>query len=399
MMEYKNKKVLVCGTGISGNSAQKLLLRLGADVTLENIASKPKKGFDVIVQSPGIPFELVEDAAPLVIGEFELGATRYKGPFLAVTGTNGKTTTVMLLHHILSSLGETNLAGNIGVPLTSIENTELPCVVEASSFQLEAIQTFKPKVAAVLNISEDHLDRHKTMENYIKAKERIFENQTENDVLVLNYKDEFCKAMVKKAKSKVVFFNKDEEPVFDIDKFPLLGIHNYENALAATKMAQSFGVSNDVIRDAIYSFSPPEHRLEYICTIGGSKFYNDSKATNPNSTISALNSLNGRTVLIAGGIKKEADYESLIPYFRNIEAIIVYGMDRDFLAEKWRNFNVIKEDFENVVKVAFEKNAQNILFSPACASFDLFKNFEHRGEEFKKIVSRLEVSINGSRQT
>lgn len=401
MIEYKNKNVLICGTGISGRSAENLLTKFGANVTIKDIYERPEESFDIIVQSPGVPFELVDGMAPLVIGEFELGVSNYEGPFLAITGTNGKTTTTMLLHHILSASFEVNVAGNIGLPLTSIENKRIPCVVEASSFQLEAIRTFKPCIAAVLNISEDHLDRHKTMENYIKAKERIFENQTEEDILVLNFKDEVCKLMAKKTKSKVIFFNKGEEPLFDIDKFSLLGKHNYENALAAVQMAKSFGVDDFVIRDRINSFSPPEHRLEYVSTIQNIKIYNDSKATNPNSTVHALSSLNGSVVLIVGGIKKEANYKSLIRHFENVKTIIVYGKDKDFLAEEFSeiNVNVLKEDFENVVKVAFKENTQNILFSPACSSFDLFKNFEHRGREFKKLVNELEVIINGCRET
>jgi len=390
LINYHNKNVLVCGTARSGEAASALLKEQGALVTMKNISEKPPANkFDIIIQSPGIPFELVEDSASYVIGEFELGSQFYKGDFLAVTGTNGKTTTVMLLHHILKHVGEANLAGNIGVPLCSLKYSEIPCVVEASSFQLETIKTFKPRIAAVLNIAEDHLDRHKTMENYIKAKERIFENQTEEDFLILNYKDEFCKNMANKAKSKIVFFNTGEEKLFDEEKLKLVGKHNIENILAAQAMAKAFGISDDIIKNAIHSFEPPEHRLEYILSIDNIKFYNDSKATNPNSTIHALNSLKGSIVLIAGGKLKQTDYAELRPHFKNVKSIIVYGEASNYLSEIWANFNVIKADFNDIAKLAFKEKAENVLFSPACASFDLFENFEKRGLAFKDLVKNL----------
>ncbi|MCL2610354.1 MAG: UDP-N-acetylmuramoyl-L-alanine--D-glutamate ligase [Defluviitaleaceae bacterium] len=391
MMDYSGKNVLVAGSARSGEAASALLKEQGAIVIMKNISDKLEEEYDIIVQSPGIPLELVENAAPYVIGEFELGTQFYKGSFLAITGTNGKTTTTMLLHHILSFdlnlYGKVNIAGNIGVPLTSLKYEKFPCVVEASSFQLESIKTFKPKIAAVLNISEDHLDRHKTMENYIKAKERIFENQTEEDILILNYKDEICLNMSKKAKSKIIFFNNGEELLFDKEKLKLQGKHNIENVLAATAMAKAFGVTDEVIREAIHSFIPPEHRLEYVKTINGTKFYNDSKATNPNSTMHALNSLKGSITLIAGGRLKDTDYRELIPYFTNVKTIIVYGEGTDYLSEIWSDYKVIKADFNEIVKQALKEDCENVLFSPACASFDLFKDFEERGKAFKSLIN------------
>ena len=386
MIDYHNKKVLVVGSARSGEAASALLQEQGAIVTMKNISERPEKGYDIIIQSPGVPFELVENAAPYVIGEFELGVQFYKGPFLAITGTNGKTTTTMLVHHILNFNGKANIAGNMGIPLTSLKYEEFPCVVEVSSFQLESIKTFKPKIAAVLNISEDHLDRHKNMENYIKAKERIFENQTEEDILILNYKDEICKLMAEKTKAKVIFFNKDEKISFDEEKFKLQGNHNLENALAATAIAKAFGISEKNINEAIHSFIPPEHRLEYVKTINGMKFYNDSKATNPNSTMHALNSLKGSVILIAGGRLKDTDYKALIPHFENVKSIIVYGEGAGHLEKIWNDYKIIKSDFSEIVKFALKENAENVLFSPACASFDLFKNFEERGIAFKQLI-------------
>ena len=429
----------------SGIAASILLNKHGANVTLQDIKNndipneikgttikiyqgkQPNEiinDFDVIVLSPGIPYDapFVKQAIKLgkyVIGEFELGAQFYKGPIYAITGTNGKTTTTMIAAHIISKVKEVTLAGNIGEAITSqIKDVPTTCIAEVSSFQLETIDKFSPKIAAVLNLTEDHLDRHYTMENYCKIKERIFLNQGLGDYVILNYKDNYTRYMANHARSKVIFFNCEKNlnklengayfnkidnsivvvisgqwHTFSTYKFcnNLKGYHNIENAMVAIIIALLAKVNTEVIQLGLDTFVSPPHRLEYVREINGVHFYNDSKATNPTSCIVSISSIKGGIILIAGGVVKEVDYEELNNTIsRNVKKLILIGKDEQKLMSKFKNYE-LKQTLEEAVKTAMQYATvgDNILFSPACASFDMFKDYVKRGEAFKEIVNSL----------
>lgn len=425
----------------SGVAAALLLNKLGSKVTLydsfntqlpeglqtlnlefcyESQLNKELKKFDAIVLSPGIPYNslFLEEAKKLgiyIIGEFELGCQFYQGPIYAITGTNGKTTTTMLAAHILKYIGKVEMAGNIGLPLSSLSSYDM-CVAEVSSFQLESIHTFHPKIAVVLNLSEDHLDRHITMENYGAIKERIFMNQNKNDYVILNYDNPYTKDMAKRAKSKVIFFSINEElkngvyfknneiivnvqnktVSIKVNKFKLLGLHNLENAMVAIIISIIVGADKYIIEKAIATFNPIDHRLEYVITINNVHFYNDSKATNPESSIKSIVSVKGSIVLIAGGRPKDADYTNWVKTFNGkVKSLIVIGEARKKIIDTckfvgYTNF-IEANSLESAVNIAYSLSTKGdtVLFSPACSSFDMFKDFELRGQIFKNIVKNL----------
>lgn len=451
-MNFKNKRVLVSGAGISGISSAILLRDLGARVLLhdnkfqdiESIEGVDIKfsdkidnfvyNSDIIVISPGISIysDFVQKAHSLgipVIGEIELAYQICKHiPILAITGTNGKTTTTAMLGAIMQKANpDSKIVGNIGIPFSSIANDikdnldkSLRIISEISSYQLETIYDFKPKISAVLNITEDHLDRHITMENYIKSKERIFENQKEDDFLILNYDNYYTREMQKKAKAKAIFFSlnpldsgayiKDNfiiindngkiNKILNLDEFKLLGKHNIENALAASLMAYYAGVNIYLISSTLKEFNSVAHRIEFVCKINGIDFFNDSKATNVDSAIMAIeavsNSILGKIVLIAGGYDKGISYSSLIKSFNGrIRSLICIGDIKEKLYSDALNAKIDKlekaNSLDEAVDIAFKnaKNGDAVLFSPATSSFDMFENFEKRGDEFKKIVLKL----------
>jgi len=435
---YKNKKILVCGMAKSGQSVARLLVEMGAAVTVQDRKKEiewayPPQGFnfhlgqdpdeiieefDLIIISPGIsvyaPF--VQKAGKLgvpVWGEAEFAYRLCPCPMVAITGTNGKTTVTTLVGDILKLHNPgTVVGGNIGIPLTELVTTLSPgntVVAEISSFQLETIEAFKPRISAVLNMTEDHLDRHHTMENYIAMKSRIFENQEPDDICVLNYDNVITKEM--KPPSHVVYFSAKEqleEGVFlrdgnivakmqDTAEQAIMPVSETramaENALAATALCLSAGVPAPLIAQGLKVFAGVAHRLEYIATIDGVEYYNDSKATNTDSAIKAIEATPGEIVLIGGGYDKCSDFTPWVEAFGNkVKNFIVIGQTMQKIIDTCDKLGFTNytraETLLDAVRIAKEKamHGQRVLFSPACASFDMFKNFEERGELFKEYV-------------
>jgi len=458
-MNFNGKKALVAGVARSGVSAAVLLKKYGASVTVSDLKTEDKfencidsinalkknnivlrlgknpddiiQNFDLLVLSPGIPCDLpfVLKAEKLNIpvwSEIELAYRICKCPVIAVTGTNGKTTTVSLVGEIFNNYKKnTAVVGNIGVPfsekVSSLDENSF-AVVEISSFQLEKIVDFKPKVSAVLNITPDHLNRHKTLENYISAKMRIFENQNEKDFLILNYDDEICRKMEKSAKCNVLFFaeadslddiglsegiysNKKSvfikfgsynQKVIDISELKILGKHNVQNVMAAVGISVAAGVPLDIIVDTLRNFKAVEHRIEYVDTIGGIDFYNDSKGTNPDAAINAIKAMKKPICLIGGGYDKKSDFDEWIKAFNGkVKYLAVIGEVSDKIidtAKKYGFENYQKaKSLEEAVELCF-KNAESgdcVLLSPACASWDMFESYEQRGKLFKQFVINL----------
>mgnify|MGYP001622918506 CR=1 FL=1 len=459
-MDVKGKKVLVFGSGISGESAAELLLRRGAGVVLYDgnekldAAEVEKKITDsirdagdmsapdleivlgafpeemlgelsLVVISPGVPADLpivekIRQQGIPVWGEIELAYVFGKGQVLAITGTNGKTTTTALLGEIMSNDRESVfVVGNIGNPYTSVvPRTEDSSVIvaEISSFQLETIHTFRPKVSAILNITPDHLNRHHTMEAYIAAKERIAENQTADDVCVLNYEDEVLRGFGEKTKAQVLYFSSrrrlkrgvylengeiiidlgEKIPLCRVDSLHILGTHNYENVMAAAAMAYAYGVPVDVIRKTVCEFRGVEHRIEFVAEKNGVAFYNDSKGTNPDAAIRGIQAMNRPTILIGGGYDKDSTYEEWINAFDGkVKKLVLLGATRDKIAETARRLgfedivmaDTFEEAFEKCVEYSCPGDA--VLLSPACASWGMFKNYEERGDKFKELVNQL----------
>ena len=456
-MDIREKKVLVFGSGISGESACRLLLREGAEVVLydgndrldrEEILAKisPEEGQNVeillgeltgqqleglldelslVVMSPGVPTDLpiVEQmrAHGLPIwGEIELAYVFGRGDVLAITGTNGKTTTTALLGEIMKNYKDSVfVVGNIGNPYTSAawETTEESVVVaEISSFQLETIHTFHPKVSAILNITPDHLNRHHTMQAYIEAKERIAENQTAEDVCVLNYEDEETRAFGEKTGAQVLYFSSrrklkkgvyledgniicdiDEKiPVCSVDELNILGTHNHENAMAAVAMAYAYGTPMEIIRKTLKEFQGVAHRIEFVAEKNGVAYYNDSKGTNPDAAIRGIQAMNRPTVLIGGGYDKESSYDEWIQAFDGkVKKLVLLGATREKIAQTARRLGFNEMEMADTFEEAFAKCVEcaqpgdAVLLSPACASWGMFKNYEERGDKFKELVNQL----------
>ena len=380
---------------------------------------------DLVVLSPGVPTDLpvilaMKEHGIQVIGEVELAYAFGKGDVLAITGTNGKTTTTSLLGEIMKChQEEVFVVGNIGNPYTGAagQMTERSvAVAEMSSFQLESIETFRPKVSAILNFTPDHLNRHHTMEAYVEAKKQIAKNQTAEDYCVLNYEDERTKAFGEEVKAQVLYFssahklergiylddgkmiykNPEEEIVCHVDELQILGIHNYENVMAAVAMAAVYGVPMDTIRKAILAFKGVEHRIEYVTEKDGVVYYNDSKGTNPDAAIKGIQAMNRKTVLIGGGYDKNSEYTEWIQAFDGkVKQLILIGATREKIAQDAEKCGfhdyVFADTFEEAVLLAAKtaKSGEAVLLSPACASWGMFPNYEVRGEKFKEIVNSL----------
>lgn len=450
-MELEGKKVIVAGTGVSGIGAAKLLIEKGADVTLYDgntsvtpemilnkmggIATRTIIGemtkemaaeFDLMVLSPGIsafgPLAMVfkEQNIP-VWGEIELAYQAGKGKIAAITGTNGKTTTTALVGDILKAGYEKSfVVGNIGIPYTSValETTEdCGIAAEISSFQLETCVDFCPEVSAVLNLTPDHLDRHKTMEIYGDTKLSIGKNQKNGQVIVLNFDDPLTRAMGAKTNASVFYFSRKEElhhgaylkddafiisiqgekhEICYMDDLNLLGVHNHENVLAAISIGWFMGVPAETIRSVIKEFRAVEHRMEYVDTVDGVAYYNDSKGTNPDASIKAVQAMDRKTVLIGGGYDKGVAFDEWIQSFGDkITWLVLIGATADQIeatARKHGFHNIIKEEtFEAAVRTAAgkAKEGEAVLLSPACASWGMFPNYEVRGRQFKELVHAL----------
>ncbi len=460
-MDLKGKKVLVVGLGKSGHSAALFLRRLGAQVTVSDIRSAEALGKelpalleegiavetgghglltfrrqDLIVVSPGVPMttpelQQVRQLGLPIIGEVELASRFLKTKILAITGSNGKTTTTTLCGEILKAGGlQTQVGGNIGIPV--IELVESPenqsehaaeawSVLEVSSFQLETAETFRPKIAVILNITPDHLDRHGTFEKYALAKERIFGAQTADDFLVLNGDGPRVQQAASRAKSQVYWFSRSKmvrqgasvvngviafrandqasfEPIVSVTDIPLKGAHNVENVLAAVCAARLAGVSAEAIASAVRDFRAVEHRLEFVAEIKGVHYFNDSKATNVDATMKAIAAFTGGVHLILGGKDKNSDYTLLRPLLEErVAAVYTIGA----AAEK------IEREIAGATRVlpvktlaaAVDAAAHNaepgevILLAPACASFDQFDSYEHRGRVFKELVAGRKLAV------
>lgn len=446
----KDKNVLVAGAGKSGIGAAKLLLKAGAKPTIYDGNTELKKeevfekigqeiplvlgdvsedlyeSYDFLVLSPGISVDapiskVFLDHGKEVWSEIELAYQVSKGSIAAITGTNGKTTTTALVGEIMKEYYDSVfVVGNIGTPYTSVAldtTKDSVIVAEISSFQLETIHEFCPKVSAVLNLTPDHLDRHGSVDVYAKTKESIGKNQTEDQVMLLNYEDAATKDMATRAKAKVVFFSLHHEvedgiffaedafyisengskiKVCSLDDIHLLGGHNYENILAAIGITYYMGVPVEAIKKGIQGFKGVEHRIEYVDTIQGVAYYNDSKGTNPDAAIKGIGAMNRPTYLIGGGYDKQSTYDEWIDAFDGkVKKLILLGA-----TAKKIGTTAIEHGFEDVVYVDSLEEAVNyaakeavdgdaVLLSPACASWGMFPNYEVRGDMFKEYVLNL----------
>ena len=452
----EKEKVLVVGTGKSGIAATQLLLRTGklpvlfdsnaeldkdeilgklalsgdekkqVEIVLGDLTEEEKKALSGVVLSPGVPTdtEFVNDLRNrglLISGEIELAFEQEKGAVLAITGTNGKTTTTTLLGEIMKATGKkTFVVGNIGNPYTlEAEKTDADSVTvaEISSFQLETIHTFRPRVSAILNITPDHLNRHHTMENYVRAKQDITKNQTKENYCVLNAEDPYTDAFLKECPATVILFSSQREladgyfyadeciykavqgkkqKLMNIHEMRLLGMHNVENVMAAIAMADAYGADMEVILGVVRDFKAVEHRIEYVKTVRGVDYYNDSKGTNPDAAIKGIGAMVKPTYLIGGGYDKQSEYDEWIESFGGkVRKLVLLGQTREKIADcaKKHGFTdyIFVDDLQQAVDYCAEhaKEGEAVLLSPACASWGMFPNYEVRGKMFKDMVNAL----------
>lgn len=450
-MELAGKKVLVFGSGISGISAANLLLIKGSQViiydgtttkTALEIQKQVEGGqvqviigeledsvletLDCVVLSPGVPTDLpivtrMKECEIPIWGEIELAYVNGYGNVLAITGTNGKTTTTALLGEIMKAHNpDTYVVGNIGIPYTEevLKTTDNSIVVaEVSSFQLETIESFTPKVSAILNVTPDHLNRHHTMEAYIEAKEKIAQNQTGEHVCVLNYEDEVTREFGENLETEVLYFSSRrtldkgmyleadeikyrnqavEEILCHVNQLQVLGLHNYENVMAASLMALAYGVKIELIREVVCKFGGVEHRIEFVCEKNRVVYYNDSKGTNPDAAIKGIQAMNRPTILIGGGYDKDSSYSEWIEAFDGkVKMLVLTGQTRYKIAEEAKACGfehvMLTETFDEAVlaSVKLAEPGDAVLLSPACASWGAFNNYEERGDKFKELINNL----------
>lgn len=430
LLSKKGKEIIV----VEGNeelSREEIMARFPTGTDFELVIGEVKDDVilrvDIAVISPGVPID-----SPLVLklkeknipiwGEVELAYVFGKGKVYAITGTNGKTTTTALTGEIMKSyFDDVFVAGNIGIPYTEyaeVMKDSSVAVVEISSFQLETIHTFKPEVSAILNITPDHLNRHHTMECYVGTKARIAENQGTGDVCVLNYEDKYLRNIAKDIKADVFWFSsghilnrgiwlEGEEIIYadtdterihicNVCDMKLLGKHNYENVMAAVAIAVHAGVPIDCIRKTVKEFNAVKHRIEFVREIDGVRYYNDSKGTNPDAAIKAVEAMVRPTVVIGGGYDKQSSYDEWIASFKDkVKCLVLLGATAEKIADA-----ALKAGFNNIIKANSLEEAVSkacaqaqpgdaVLLSPACASWDMFKSYEERGELFKQYVNNL----------
>lgn len=450
-MKIAGKRVLVFGSGISGIGAAGILEGRGAQVTLYDANDKldkealrgkmredsrmkivlgefPEKlleELDMVVISPGVPTDIpvvnqMKERGIPVVGEVELAYELGRGDVFAITGTNGKTTTTALLGEIMKNVkSSVYVVGNIGTPYTNVvEETKDDSVIvaEMSSFQLETIVDFRPRVAAILNITPDHLNRHHTMEAYIEAKKNVARNQGADDICVLNYEDEILREFGETLVPQVLYFssqrklekgiyledgniiyrNPEECVVCSVKELKLLGTHNYENVMAAVAMAASYGIPMESIRSTIRAFAGVEHRIEFVAEKNGVAYYNDSKGTNPDAAIKGIQAMIRPTYLIGGGYDKQSSYKEWIDNFEGkVKKLLLIGETKEKIAEEAEKCGfrdiILFETFDEAVLAAarLAEPGDAVLLSPACASWGMFKNYEERGDKFKEIVNSL----------
>ncbi|HEX8162986.1 MAG TPA: UDP-N-acetylmuramoyl-L-alanine--D-glutamate ligase [Pyrinomonadaceae bacterium] len=460
-MELGGKKVLVVGAGLSGVAAARFLAARGALVALndrkplaewsEEARSLKDAGvgllagdaptwlldqIQLVVLSPGVPTKSIpvrycERAGAEVVGEVELASRFLRGRLVAITGTNGKTTTTTLVGELLKGAGlDTQVGGNIGTPLTSLVETSSDegwTVVEVSSYQLETIRDFHPQVAIVLNLMPDHMDRYDSLTDYAAAKHNVFRNQTAEDIAILNADDRVVSSWSPGLRAHVTLFSArreleeglflrggreivsrtrgGEKVLLARDEIRLRGLHNVENVLAALAAGLACGASPDSMRETVRNFQPVEHRLEFVAEINGVKFYNDSKATNVDAAVKAFEAFAdeaGRVVLILGGRGKNAPYAPLAPLIeRKARALVVLGEDADRIEAELKTVAPTMQratDMADAVRRAraVAEPGDVVLLAPACASFDMFKSYEHRGKVYKEAVrSGQQSAVSG----
>lgn len=446
-MYFKNQKFMVAGMSRSGECATRFLLERGADVyvyddytndrvtavmnefqslgahivTAESYADAPQI-CDVLVLSPGIPIDnplpvAFRKQGKAIIGEAELGALFLRATAVAVTGTNGKTTTVSMLNSVLENSGLKSVAcGNIGKPLVGeAENLGFNdyAVIEISSFQLETLSSLRPHIAVITNVTEDHLNRHYNMENYVYLKSKILRNLRESEYAVLNYDDEIVRGFAKSTKAKVVYFSMRDridgaycedgivyfngEKYFDVEDMTLKGVHNVYNALACVAAANILGINKTKITESICAFKGIRHRIENIRKVNKVTYFDDSKGTNVDATVKAVQTMNDPTVILLGGKDKGYDYEPLFRFLKNSNVVhaVLYGENRFKLLNaaiksEFVSFSLCAE-FETAFRLAqfIAKPGQNVLLSPASSSFDSFSGYEERGDAFRKLVEGI----------
>lgn len=451
-MDLNGKKVLIIGAGKSGIAAADLLWKKGVDYILydgnkelsvsqireskaalkncEIVLGKLKEEvlskIALVVMSPGVPVDLpvinqIRQAGIPVWGEIELAYHYAKGKLLAITGTNGKTTTTALVGEIMKAYcKDVKVVGNIGTPYTQLAadtTDESVTVAEISSFQLETAIKFHPQICAILNITPDHLNRHHTMECYIETKKSIAKNLTKDEICILNYEDEVLRNFGKSLHNNVIFFSINQElkqgfyyknqaiyqtnddkteKIIDVCELNLLGLHNYENVMAAIAMTWSFGVPMQVIKGVLRQFQAVEHRIEYVTEKRGIKFYNDSKGTNPDAAIQGIKAMTAPTFLIGGGYDKESEYDAWIDAFEGkVKKLVLIGQTRKKIAECAKRHGfwevIFADSLEEAIDVCYQNAVSGdvILLSPACASWGMFDNYEQRGDLFKEYVKSL----------
>lgn len=452
-MDLNKKKVLVVGSGISGIGAVRLLKRMGAcpvlfdenpKITAEEIYEKLEedneveifigefpewvaKSIALVVLSPGVPADtdfcnwFREKKIP-IWGEIELAFREEKGKLIAITGTNGKTTTTTLVGEIMKNyFGKAFVVGNIGNPYTMevLRTTEDSVTVgEISSFQLETTEEFKPVVSAILNITPDHLNRHHTMKNYVRVKERIALNQTKEDTCVLNYDNEYTRSFGENCPAQVIYFSSKhiledgiflkgeeiylakggvEKKIMNIHEMKLVGLCNVENVMAAIGISLSVGVPAETIVNTVRTFKAVEHRIEFVATKKGVDYYNDSKGTNPDAAIQGIKAMTKRTVLIGGGYDKQSEYDEWIESFDGkVKKLVLIGETKGKIAECARKHGFrdycFADSFEEALRICVDEanSGDAVLLSPACASWGMFPNYEVRGNAFKEFVNNLD---------
>ncbi len=458
-MNIQGKKVLIVGSGKSGIGAARLLGKTGAhpvlfdsndtlekdkirekageipelEILLGVVPEEVQKEIALVVISPGVPVDAPELAKYRerqipIWGEIELAYAFAKGRIAAITGTNGKTTTTTLVGEIFGAFySSVYVVGNIGNPYTDVAletKEDTVTAAEISSFQLETIHTFKPQVSAILNITPDHLNRHHTMECYVKTKEAIARNQTGEDVCVLNYEDSYTRDFGSRCPARVIFFSskreleegiylegdeicmavqlpekgREKQVLMNIHDMNLVGMCNVENVMAAIAICHTMGVPMDVILKTVREFKAVEHRIEFVGVKGGVAYYNDSKGTNPDAAIQGIRAMDRPTVLIGGGYDKESQYDEWIEAFDGkVKALVLIGQTRDKIAACARAHGVkniiLADTFEEAFAICVEQAAPGdaVLLSPACASWGMFPNYEVRGKMFKELVEKIGV--------
>lgn len=443
----KNKRVLVVGLGVTGIASIKALHELGAKIYAYDGQSEEKmsktleelKGIDVkyyfdsldfntdeidlVIKSPGIKFETpimkkLVDANLKIIGDLEAGFFVTDNKFVAITGTNGKTTTTSLIGAIINESGrKCKITGNIGSGAlydSYVSERDETIVVEASSFQLESTEKFKPFISIVTNLSPDHIDWHKTEDNYYRAKFKIAANQDKNDYCILNYEDALTRNYLDLLHTNIVYFsservlksgiyvenmqiiynyNNEKSVIMNVDDIFIVGKHSLENVMAACAVAKLLGIDNNTIASAVKKFRGVEHRLEYFNTYNGVKFYNDSKGTNSDASITAVKAVKAPIILIAGGYDKDSEYDEFIKAFDNkVKALILLGQTKEKIKEcalkhGFKNIYMV-ENMDEAVRLSYElsEKGDTVLLSPACASWGMYPNYEVRGKDFKERV-------------